>query len=187
MTVRTLSLLLVGLTVAAQSCAPLPPHPSPDGLCQAPPPDMASWQQLTVGWGFAISAPPGLRPDTSAQVALAFYHGGQQWVEPQLTVYWDVSSAAYGGLMHDSLRARLARPALWPTPAGCESPTVPGWVIRSSVAQQKAKYSADVWMMERAGPQDQIYHLQLEAGTDSAFVKAAAIVRSLRFLPPSGG
>ena len=184
---RLLISLLIGLTAVAQGCAPSPPHPSPDGLCQAPPPDQASWQQLKVGWSFAISAPPGLRPDTSAQVALAFHHGGQQWIEPQLTVYWDVSSAASGGLMHDSLRARLARPALWPTPAGCESPPVPGWVVRSSVTQQQGKYSTGVWIMEQTGPQNQIYHLHLEAGTDSAFVRAAAIVRTLRLLPPRGG
>jgi hypothetical protein len=168
------------------ACAPTAPQPSPEALCGAAAPDTTSWQHLKVGSRFLVTAPPDLRPDTSIQLGLIYYHGGYQWADSQLIVYWDVSHAAYAGVMHDSLKARLLRSDGWHTPAGCEATPAPGWVIRSSVNLERHAYSASVWMMPDTGSQDHIYHLRLEAKSDSTLVNALPIIRSLRLVAPGG-
>jgi hypothetical protein len=155
-------------------------------LCQAAAPDTASWQQLRIGPHFVVGAPADLRPDTSVNQQLLFFHGGAQWGDRQLTVYWDVSNAAYAGTLHDSLKARLTRPDEWSSLRGCEAPSASGWLIRSAIGKDHGRYKAGVWMVKENGSQDLIYHLDLEARTDSAFVTALAIVRSLR-LSSQGG
>jgi hypothetical protein len=186
MSQRTLIQLVLGLQSTVVACAPTAPQPIPEALCEAAAPDTGSWQQLKVGSRFGVTAPPELRPDTSVQLGLIFYHGGYQWADSDLIVYWDVSYAAYGGVMHDSLKASLARADAWHTPSGCEAPATPGWVIRSSVNHGSQGYSASVWMMPDTGSQDHIYHLRLEARTESAFVNALPIIRSLRLVAHGG-
>ncbi len=179
--------LWIGLAGLAQGCAPMPPQVTPKALCEMPAPDTGSWQRLQIGSNFTVSAPPDLVPDTSVVAGLTFYHGGQQWLEQDLIVYWDLSNPATGGLLHDSLEARLARADEWNAPTECAPPTPPDWVVRSSISRQGRQYTTAVWMMREQGTRNDIYHLNLTAQTESAFVDAIWIVRSLRPVRDGGG
>jgi hypothetical protein len=181
-TVHPQAWYLLPLLFTVQGCVRTLPQASPATLCQKPAPDMVSWQPLPIGVVFSVSAPPTLRLDTSAAAMIVFYHGGRRWVDEELTVFWNLSNRGYSGSMHDSLVRRMARPEAWRVPAGCEPPALPGWLVRSSVAHDSGDYSASVWLMRESPPHDLIYRLHLWAETDSAFVRALAMVRSLRLM-----
>ena len=174
MSLRSLTLLLLTAPAA------FPQGPSIPELASAC--DTATfanrpWTTYQIGSLLEVTAPYGLKRDSSVQAALLFHHGGARWRGASVILEWDVSNRAYAGALHDSLEARLARHAPMPQDSFPPGPT--GWVFRYVADTTDTPLAITLWAMPPP-PHDIIYIVTIGACTSGGIEIARRIARSVR-------
>jgi len=138
----------------------------------------SSWVTYAIGSQLEVTAPYGMRRDSSTAAALAFYHGGARWLGAGVVLEWSVSNRAYAGVLHDSLEARLARTAGL-SPPDSLPPSPNGWVVRYVLDSADAPLTIQSWAMP-PGTHDIIYYITISACAQSGIETALRTGRSLR-------
>ena len=92
MSLRSLSLALLAVPTAS---AQRPAMPKPDSGCDTETFANRPWTTYQIGSRLEVTAPYGLKRDTSVQTSLLFYHGGARWRGSTVILEWDVSNRAY--------------------------------------------------------------------------------------------
>src|SRR5438128_281038 len=135
---RLFMLVLLCLSDLA-SGGPVPVTVAPD-ICNAPIVDTTGWQPLVFAGRLRLVIPSSLRRYTSVQAGLEFYHGGERWMERDLTVEWDVSHRAYERTFFDSLEHRLlSRDATPPQVAPCAPHFGAGWITQTTMGRARPR------------------------------------------------